>query len=132
MDKPLRTRASAANVVQRKAACSRGFRIHLHAHGKFLRAVNKNLRDTRQLRNLLRHHRIGVFVDGGQRQSSGPDRNEEDRRIGRIDLAEARRVRHFRRKTPLRNRQGRLNVERRRIDVAVEIELYGDGCPAKR
>ena len=54
---------TAAHFVERDVACRRGHRIDLHANREFLRAVDLDLRDARQLRNLLRHPRLGEFVD---------------------------------------------------------------------
>ena len=53
-------------------------------------------------------------------------RDEQDRAVGRIDLAEARRRRQLRRQLAQRRGDVRLHVERGAVDVAVEVELHDD------
>ena len=38
------------------------------------------------LRNLLGQEKVGVIVDVGERQRVGARRQQQDRRVGRIDL----------------------------------------------
>ena len=50
-------------------------------------------------------------------------RQQQDRRVGRVELAVARRRGHLDRQLALRARDRRLDVGRRLVDVAVELEL---------
>ena len=64
-----------------------------------------------------------IVVDVGQRQRGRGQRQEQDRLVGRVHLAEARRRRQVGRQAAQRGRDRRLHVERRAVDVAVEVEL---------
>src|SRR5262249_56615076 len=66
-------------------------RIDLHPNGRLLLAENENLRDARELGNLLRQDGVGVVVRLDDRMIVRVDRNDEDRRIRRIDLSKDRR-----------------------------------------
>ena len=57
-----------ADVVERNVARGGRDRIDLHTYRKFLRAIDQDLRDAGQLRNLLRQRDLAVFVDRRQRQ----------------------------------------------------------------
>ena len=121
-----------AHVVERNVAGRRLHRIDLNAHREFLRAIDLNLGDARQLRQLRRHHRLRVVVDRRQRHGLGAQADIEHREVARIDLAERRRCCHFHRQQPRRRRQRGLYVECRAVDVAPEIELDGDLRYAER
>ena len=71
-------------------------------------------------------------VELRQRRRVALQRQQQDRRIGRVDLAVARRRRHLGRQVPLRARDRRLHVGRRLVDVAVELELDRDRGRALR
>ena len=58
--------------------------------------------------------------------TSDCDRQDEDRRVGRIDLAIGRRARQVLRQLPRRGVDRGLDVVGGGVDVAVEIELDGD------
>ena len=77
-----------------------------------------------------------TFSAKASRSVSGTDvagqRHQQDRRVGRIDLAVARRAGHLRRQRALRARDRRLHVGRGGVDVAVEHELDGDRGLAER
>ena len=95
-------------------------------------AEDRDLRDAGDLRNLLGQEQIGVFVDRGQRNGVGPQRQQQDRRVGRIDLLVARRRGHRLRQLLAGDRDRGLHVLRGRVDVAVEIELNDDRRGAER
>ena len=73
------------------------FGIDLHAHGEFLLTEDQHLRDAGDLRNLLREILLGVIVRHVKRQLGRAHRDEHDRDVGRIDLAEGGRRRKIRR-----------------------------------
>ena len=100
--------------------------IDLHAHRRLLLAADRHLRDARDLRDLLREDVLGVVVDGGHRQHVRVHRQDQDRRIGRVDLAVGRRRRQVLRQLTAGGVDPRLHVLRGRIDVAVEVELQRD------
>ena len=60
------------------------------------------------------------------------EREDQDRRVGRVDLAVVRAERQVGRQLAAGGVDGRLHVARRRVDVAVEIELQGDRRRAER
>ena len=62
----------AAHFFERDIARGRLGRIDLDADREFLRAIDKHLRDARQLRDLRRQNGLGVFVNRRQRQRVGP------------------------------------------------------------
>ena len=73
-----------------------------------------------------RDHRLGEGVELRQRLGVALQRQQQHRRVGRVDLAVARRRRHLGRQLPLRARDRRLHVGRGLVDVAVELELDRD------
>jgi hypothetical protein len=114
------------DLRHRQAARRRLVGIDLHAHGEFLLTENLHLRDAGDLRNLLRENLLGVIVGRRERQRRRGQRDEQDRNVGRIDLAEARRRGQVGRQFAQRRRNLRLHVERCAVDVPVEIELQDD------
>ncbi len=92
----------------------------------FARPVDRDLRDARDLRHLRRDEVLGVLVDLVERQRRRGHGQREDGLIGRVHLPERRRRGQVGRQLAGGGRDGRLDVERRRIDVAVEVELQGD------
>ena len=123
---------AVADVVERQAARRRRVRIDGDAHGEFLLAEHQHLRDAGDLRNLLGEDLLGVVVDlatdGSVFETSAMNR------IGLsagIDLLEAGRRRQLRRQLAQGRRNVRLHVERRAVDVAVEVELHDDAGDAE-
>ena len=78
------------------------------------------------LRDLLREDVFGVVVDGGDRQHVGVHRQNQDGRIGGVDLAIGRRRRQVLRQLAAGGVDPGLHVLRGRIDVAVQVELQRD------
>ncbi len=111
---------------QRYAARRDRLRIDPNAKRILLAAEYVDLRNARDLRNLLADHGLGVFVHDRKRQRVRHQRQEQNRGIRRVHLAETRRRGHFRRQVALRHRKRGLYVERRGVDVAVEVELNRD------
>ena len=110
-----------AEVAGREAS-----RIKLHAHRVLLRSEHLHLRDARQRRNALGEEILRVLVDLRHRQGLRSQREHDDRRVGRVDLAKRRRVRHVGRQLPRGGGDRRLHVLCSGVDVAIERELQRD------
>ena len=121
-----------ADVFERNVARCRGHRIDLDTYRKFLRAVDQNLGDAGELRNLLRQRDLAVFVHDRERLGLGVETDIENGKVAWIDLPEARRNRHLNRQPSRRHRQCSLHIQRSAVDIAVEIELDRDGRDAQR
>ena len=67
-----------------------------------------------------------VVADLGQRQRVGGRRQQQDRRVGRVDLAVGRRARQVLRQLAAGGIDRGLDVVGGAVDVAVEVELNGD------
>jgi hypothetical protein len=122
----------AADLFQRHAARGELGRIDLDADGGRAVAEDRDLGDAGHLRDLLREEEIGVVVDDGQRHRVRAHREHDDGGVGRVDLLVARRRRHLARQRLVGDRDRRLHVLSRRVDVAVEIELNDDRGRAER
>ncbi len=100
-------------------------RVHLDAHGGFLRAVDVHLRDAAHDRDAL-GDRLRVRVDHRERKRRGLQHEKHHRLIGRVVLLQRGRRRHVRRQGAGRPRDHRLHVGRGRVDVAGQVELQRD------
>ncbi len=69
-------------------------RVHLHVHRVFLLAEHLHLRDAARHRDALRDARLGVFIQGPQRNQLGRQNQINNGLIGGIHLGERRRRRH--------------------------------------
>ena len=107
-------------------------RIDLDAHGRLLLAADRDLGDAGDLADVLVQDILGVIVDLGQRHRVGGQGEDQDRRIRRIDLAVGRRRRQVLRQLAARRIDRRLDVLRRAIDIARQIELDRDRAVAER
>ena len=114
------------DVVEGQAARVGGVRIGVDAHGEFLLAEHQHLRDARQLRDRRGEDFLGVIIHRGQWQGRGTQNQNENRRVGWIDLAKAGRRGQLRRQATQRRRDHRLHVEGGAVDVAIKIELHRD------
>ena len=101
-------------------------RIDLHAHRRLLPAADEHLPDAGDLRDLLREDGVGGVEDLRQRQRLRREREDQDRRVGRVDLAVVGARRQVRRQLAAGGVDRGLHVARGRVDVAVEIELQRD------
>jgi hypothetical protein len=106
-------------------------RIDLDTDRRLLLPTDGHLSDAGDLRYLLAENVLGVIVDGGERQHVGAHGEDQDRRIRRVDLAIGRRVRQVLRQLSAGGVDRRLDVLRRRVDVAAELELHGDRSAAE-
>ncbi len=84
------------------------------------------------LRDLLREDGVGLLEDARERERRRREREDHDRRVGRVDLPVRRARRQVRRELAGRRGDGRLDVARGAVDVAVQIELERDltSCPS--
>ena len=114
------------HLVDADSARGQRHRIGLDAHREFLRAIDVDLRHAVQRGDLPRQQRFGVFVHFLQGQGGRAHRQIHDRRIRRIHFAHRRRRRHVLRQMVTGSRDRGLNILRRAVDIAVEIELDGD------
>ena len=121
----------AAHVLQRQALGDELRRIDLDADRGLLLAADEDLRDAGDLADLLGELGVDGVADGGQRQRVGRRRQQQDRRVGRVDLAVGRRRGQVLRQLAAGGVDRALHVVGGAVDVAVEVELDGDRrrCP---
>ena len=119
-------------LVQRQAAHRELVEVGAHAHGVFLRAEDQHLGDAGQGRDARQDGAVGEGVDVGQPHLRGLERQEQDREVGGVDLAEAGRRRQLDRQAAHGGRDLRLHVERGAVDVTVEVELQDDRGVSER
>ena len=119
------------------------FRIDLHANRVLRRALHLDLRHAAHHRNARRDQVLRELVERRHRQRLRVQVQHQDRLIGGVVLAERRRRRHGRRQERHDCRNRGLDVGRRAVDVASQIELQrdvraariarrGDGIDARR
>ena len=82
--------------------------------------------------DLLGQHAVGGVEHLRQRQRFGRQRQDQDRRVGRVDLAVVGAAGQVGRQLGPRRVDGRLNVARGGRHVAVQIELQRDRGGAQR
>ena len=121
-----RDRDLGADVLERQALRHQLGRIDLDAHRRLLLAADRDLRDAGNLADLLRELGIDGVADGGQRQRVGGRRQQQDRRVRRIDLAIGRRRGQVLRQLAAGGVDRGLHVIGRAVDVSVEVELDRD------
>jgi hypothetical protein len=97
--------------------------IQLDAHRRIGRTVDVDLADARQLRQRLREDRRGQIVELRARQRVRGERENQDRRVGGIDLVIGRIAAQAGWQIGARGIDGRLHVARRAVDVAIQTEL---------
>ncbi len=77
-------------------------------------------------------HGVGRVVDLAARQRRRGERQDHDRRVGRVDLAIGRIAAQAGRQIGARGVDRRLDIARGAVDVAIEAELQGDARRADR
>ena len=107
-------------------------RVELDPHRRQGAAADHHFADAVDLRQLLRQHGRGGVVELASSHGVGGQRQDQDRRIGRIDLLVSRIGPQARRQVGARGVNRRLDVARRAVDVAVEAELEVDAHRADR
>ncbi len=118
---------AGGHVVQRQIARGQLARIGLDPHRETLLAEDVDLGHALEGGDIGRDPVLGVVVEIGQRHRRRIERQQQHRRIRRVDLAVGRHRGHFRRQRALRAQQRRLYVHRRQVDIAVVVELQRDG-----
>ena len=121
-----------AHILEIDAARRQRLRIDLHADGRLLLTSDADEADSGYLRDLLQQDILRIGVDDGQRQAVRGDPEHQDRRVGRIDLADERRIRQVLRQVGGRSVDRRQRVADRPVDRAAQLELQGDLDVAER
>ncbi len=126
-----RDRERRAHVLEGQALGDELRRIELDTDGGLLLAADRDLRHAGDLADLRRELGLDIVVDLGQRQRVRGGAQLQDRRICRVHFPVGRRRRQVLGQLAARGVDRALHVVRRAIDVAVEIELDGDGGRAE-
>jgi hypothetical protein len=113
----------AAHVFQRQALGHQFRRIDLDADRGLLLASDEDLRHARYLADLLTELGVDRVTHLDQRQRVRGRRQQQHRRVGRVDLAIGRRRRQVLRQLPAGGVDRRLDVVGGAVDAAVEVEL---------
>ena len=106
--------------------------VDAHAHGRLLGAGGRHLGDALHLREPLHDHGVGHVVELVRRQGLGGERQDQDRRGGRVRLPEARQRGHVGRQVDGGGVDRRLHVLGGAHDAARGVELDGDARGAQR
>ncbi len=118
-----------AHVLEPDADAREPLGVDLNAHGRLLPATHEHLAHARNARQLLCEHRVRRVEQLRERLRRRAQRNDHDRRVGRVDLAIRRARRQIGRQLTARGRDRRLHVARGRFDAAIERKLQRDvGC----
>ena len=121
-----------AQVFERDAVVGEPRQVGLDAHRRLEPALHGDLADAAHLGEPLRQHRVGEVGELAQRDRRRGQRQRDDRRVGRVHLRIDRRVGEVLRQRRARAVDRGLHVLRRRVDVAVEIELQRDLADPER
>ena len=121
-----RDRDLGAHVFQRQAFGHELGRVDLDAYRRFLLAADGDLGDAGDLADLLRELGVDGVADGGQRQRVRCGRQQQDRRVRRVDLAIGRRRGKVFRQLAAGGIDRGLHVVGRTVDRAIEVELDRD------
>ena len=103
-------RDGGLHLVDADAARGQRRRVELDAHRVFLAAEDQHLRDAVDASTATARSRAAAKASSSTAARLALQRQQQDRRIGRVDLAVARRRRHLERQLPLRARDRRLHV----------------------
>ncbi len=120
------------HILQADAVAAELSGIEVHPHRRQRAAADGHLADAFELRQLLLQDGRGHVIHPRPLHQRGGERQEHDGRVRRIDLAIGRIVRQVCRKLAAGSVDRRLDVARRGVDVAVEVELQGDVGRAER
>ena len=118
--------------IQRHALIEQRRRVQLDPHRRQRTAAHGNVADALGLADLLRQLGGGEIVKLPLAVGVRGQRQDHDRRVGRVDLAVTGAARHAGRQQALRGVDRRLHVARGAVDVAAEIELQNDPGTAER
>ena len=115
-----------ADLLQADAVLVQSGGIQLDADAGKRAPAHHHLPHALHLRQLLRHDGGGGVVHLALAQHVRGEREHEDGRIGRIHLAVGGIAGQVGRQVAAGGIDGRLHVARRRVDIAVQIELQRD------
>ena len=100
--------------------------IRFDTHRGLRRSADIHLAYTLDLRQLLGEDRVRRIVHLVLRHGVGRQRQDQDGGVGGVHLAIAGIAGQIRGQESAGRVDGRLHIARRRIDVAVQVELHGD------
>ena len=115
-----------ADLVQADAVARERHRVQLDADRRQGAAAHEDLSDAFESRDLLLQDRGGDVVHAPLVHGLRGERQDHDRRVGRVHLPVGGQARQIRRELAGRGGDGRLDVARRAVDVARQIELQRD------
>ena len=120
-----------ADILQCDAHRGELDRVDLDPHGRERAAAELDIADAFDLQQLLLQDGGDRIVDLAGRACLRGQRQDHDRRVGRVDLAVGRVGAQRRGQVGAAGVDRRLHVARRAIDVAAEIELQRDAAAAQ-
>ena len=120
-----------AQVFEADAHRGKLLGIDLDADRRLLLSEDVDLGDPGDLADVLDQDIFRIVIHRRDRQRVGMDGEDQDRRIGRIDLSVIGRRRKVLRQLAAGGIDRGLDVARGRIDVAVEVELHRDRADAE-
>ena len=115
-----------AHIFQADAVFVEGAGIELDADGRRRGAVERDIADARNLRQLLLDDVAGLVVDLPGRQGLGGHGQDQDGKVGRIELAVGGVGAQPPRQVGARGIDRGLHVTGGAVDVAVDVELQHD------
>ena len=121
-----------AQVLERDAIGGEPRQVGLNADRRLDAALHRDAADTGQFRQPRCHDGVGKIAERALRDIGRGDRQRDDRRVGRVHLRIKRRVGQVARQRRTGGVDRRLHILRRRVDVAVEIELQRHLADAER
>ena len=122
----VRLRDRGPHVLHPQSEGGERGRVHLNANRGLLATADADEADAGELRDLLGEPRVGKVLDLGKRERLGCERERQDRRVRRVDLAVDGRVRQVGREVGPRRVDRRLDLLLRHVDVEVQHELERD------
>ncbi|MGY4337305.1 hypothetical protein ACVWW3_002211 [Bradyrhizobium sp. LM2.9] len=122
----------AADVFKADAAGGKRLRIDANTDRGLLLAADADEANARHLRDLRQQDVLRVGVDRGQRQRVRRQRDQHDRRLGRVHLSDRRRVGDIRRQEGARRIDRGQHVHRRAVHRARQLELHRELGHAER
>jgi hypothetical protein len=125
-------REHGANVLETDAVLVERGRIQVDAHRRQRAAADVHLPDPFHLRKLLLQNRGRRVVHLAFGHSGRRERENQNRRIRRIDFAVIGIARQIGGQLAARSIDRRLHVARSAVDVTVQIELHDDRARTER
>ena len=120
------------HVAHAQAVAGELRRVDVHPHRWQRAAARGDLADALNLRELLLDDGGSLVVQLGRIEFFRGQAQDHDRRVRRVDLPVGRVAGQVGRQVRARGVDGGFHVAGRAVDVAVEVELDGDGRGAER